>query len=361
MSADDAIRFSRQTILPEVGVEGQQKLADARVLVVGLGGLGSPVATYLAAAGVGTLGLVDDDAVDLSNLHRQPLHGTRDLGRPKLQSAAETLTDLYPKINLELHETRLASSNALEIIDRYDIVADGTDNFSTRFLVNDACVMLGKPNVYASIYRFEGQVSVFAASKGPCYRCLFPEPPPAGTVPNCAEAGVLGALPGVAGTLQATEVLKLILGVGEPMVGRFLIFDLLGMSFQDFRVEKDPDCPVCSNHPTITALEDLPDGCVVVPEIAPEDLRKLIREGTPPVLLDVREDEELEWAAIEGFLHIPLADLEERAGEIPADADLVAYCHSGARSAAAVDWLRKNGHPRARNLRGGIQAYLQAR
>lgn len=356
MSNDESARYSRQTILPEIGEEGQARLRAARVLVVGVGGLGSPVATYLAAAGVGTLGLVDFDRVDLTNLHRQPLHGTSDVGRPKLTSAAERLRDLNPHVRLELHETRLSADNALEIIAGYDVVADGTDNFATRYLVNDACVFLGKPNAFACIYRFEGQLSVFDAQRGPCYRCLFPEPPPAGTVPSCADAGVLGALPGLAGAMQASEVLKLVLGIGEPMIGRFMTFDVLGMRFQDFAIEKDPNCPVCGANPTITELRAVEETCAILPELGPSELVALVASGRSPALLDVREDEEVRERALDFRYHIPLGDLEARVGELDPSEDLVVYCRTGRRSAYAVEWLRSQGFSKVRNLRGGIVA-----
>lgn len=356
MPTDETARYSRQTILPEIGEAGQERLRAARVLVVGVGGLGSPVATYLAAAGVGTLGLVDFDRVDLTNLHRQPLHATSDVGHPKLSSAAARLRDLNPNVRLELHETRLGVDNALEIIAGYDVVADGTDNFATRYLVNDACVLLGKPNAFACIYRFEGQLSVFDARQGPCYRCLFPEPPPAGTVPSCADAGVLGALPGLAGAMQASEVLKLILGVGEPMIGRFLTFDVLGMRFNEFMIEKDPNCPVCGANPSITELRAVEETCAMLPELGPEELVALMGSTSPPALLDVREDEEVRERALAFRYHIPLGDLEMRVSELDPGEDLVVYCRTGRRSAYAVEWLRGHGFPRVRNLRGGIVA-----
>jgi len=360
-SAEELQRYQRHMILPEVGAAGQEKLKAAKVLCVGAGGLGSPLMTYLAAAGVGTLGLVDDDQVELSNLHRQPIHFTGDVGRPKLDSAAEKLYAINPNTRFQLHETRLTTENALEIIEGYDIVADGTDNFAARYLVNDACVMLKRPNVHAAIYRFEGQLSVFDSTRGPCYRCLFPEPPPPGTTPSCAEAGVFGVLPGIAGTMQAAEVIKLIIGAGNPLIGRFLTFDILGGRFHEMRFEKDPECRVCSAHPTLTKLIDYPEHCGTpnnmskVPEISAQELKAILDSPNPGiVLVDVREPFEVVAGHLPYQVHIPLAQFASRFSEIDRDADVVIYCRSGARSANATMFLLSQGYLKVRNLAGGI-------
>jgi adenylyltransferase/sulfurtransferase len=363
---EELLRYSRHLTLPEVGVPGQQRLRDARVLVVGAGGLGSPAAIYLAAAGVGHLGLVDFDAVDLSNLQRQILHGTAAIGRPKLESARERIADLNPHVEVTTYPTQLSSADAMAILRDWDVVLDGSDNFPTRYLVNDACVLLGKPYVYGSIFRFDGQLSVFGAPGGPCYRCLFAEPPPPGLVPSCAEAGVLGVLPGVIGSLQALEAIKLILGAGEPMVGRLLLFDALKTSFRELAIQRDPDCAVCGDNPTVSALVDYEAFCGVgAPaategDIAPADLHQALRADEPPVLLDIREEWERQIAAIEGAVHIPLHELPERLGELDGRREIVAFCHRGQRSRLAVDLLRAAGFHRVRNLAGGIDAWSDA-
>ena len=371
LTPDELRRYSRHLILPDVGVEGQQKLKTSSVLLVGAGGLGSPLAMYLAAAGVGRLGLVDFDVVDESNLQRQVLHGTKDLGRPKLLSARDRIADINPHVHVELYEERLTSENALNLIRDYDAVADGTDNFPTRYLVNDASVMTGVPNVYASIFRFEGQASIFGTPEGPCYRCLYPEPPPPGLVPSCAEGGVLGVLPGLVGTIQATEALKLLLGIGEPLVGRLLLIDTLAMRFRTLNVRKNPDCPVCGDHPTQTELIDYEVFCGLpsrssngqaaepgVPEITVQELKARMDRGEAPFVLDVRKPFEKEIASI-GAPQIPLDELESRLGELAAHRgeEIVVHCKSGARSAKAVRKLREAGFERATNLKGGILAW----
>ena len=350
--------------MPEVGMDGQLKLKQARVLLVGTGGLGSPMALYLAAAGVGTIGLVDFDTVDSSNLQRQVIHGTRDVGKKKLDSAIETLSDLNPNVTYRRHEAALTSENALEIVKDYDIVADGTDNFPTRYLVNDACVLLKKPNVYGSIFRFEGQASVFAHEDGPCYRCLYPEPPPPGLVPSCAEGGVLGILPGIIGLVQATEVVKLILGQGEPLKGRLLLYDALAMRFRELKLRRNPDCPICGDHPTVTKLIDYQEFCGIpkqapveasaVPEIDPVAVKAKIDRGDDFQLIDVREVHEYQICMIPQSRLIPLGQLPKRLSEIDPNREIVIYCRSGKRSADAVQLLRKHGIPHAINMRGGI-------
>ncbi len=363
-------RYARHLTLPQVGVEGQRRLKGARVLVVGVGGLGSPAALYLAAAGVGTLGLVDTDVVEVSNLHRQVLHGTSSVGRPKLESAAARLADVNPEVALVLHEARLTSANALAILGAYDVVVDGSDNFPTRYLTNDACALLGKPNVYGAIHRFEGQASVFWAGRGPCYRCLYREPPPSGLVPSCEESGVLGVLPGIVGTIQAMEALKLVLGVGEPLLGRLLVFDALRMRFREMEVARDPDCPLCGERPTITGLVDYDAFCGVPAVGAPvarsgalevdvEALDAERRAGKNLVLVDVREPYEWEICRIAGSVLIPLRELPARVGEIAADADVVAVCHTGLRSLTAARFLREAGIRGARSLRGGVEAWAR--
>jgi adenylyltransferase/sulfurtransferase len=358
--------YSRHLIMPEVGTLGQRKLKAAKVLTIGAGGLGSPLGLYLAAAGVGTLGLVDFDVVDESNLHRQVLFGRTSVGRPKIAAAADRLRDLNPHISIVPHETRLDSSNALELFKDYDVIVDGTDNFPTRYLVNDACVLLGKPNVYGSIFRFEGQVSIFWGAHGPCYRCLFPEPPPPGLVPSCAEGGVLGVLPGIIGSLQANEVIKLIVGAGDPMIGRLLLFDALKMRFRELKLHKDPKCPVCSEHPTQTELIDYQQFCGIGPEddtvdeafeISVEELKRRVDEGRPLTILDVRNPQEYDIARIPGSVLIPLHELQDRLGELDPAATIVAHCHHGSRSARAVNLLRQMGFSRAVNLAGGIDAW----
>jgi molybdopterin/thiamine biosynthesis adenylyltransferase/rhodanese-related sulfurtransferase len=360
-------RYSRHLLLPEVGLEGQQKLKAASVLVIGAGGLGSPVALYLAAAGVGRIGLVDFDVVEYSNLQRQIIHGTGDVGRPKLDSARDRILDVNPNVEVILHERAIDSSNALAIIGDYDVVVDGTDNFPTRYLTNDACVLLGKPNVYGSIFRFEGQASVFDAERGPCYRCLFPEPPPPGLVPSCAEGGVLGVLPGVIGTIQATEALKLILGEGEPLIGRLLLYDALGMTFDEVRLRKDPDCPVCGEQPTVTELIDYVQFCGLDPaemlepswEITAVELQNKLENGERPVLLDVREPHEWDIAHLEGARLIPQGDLPARMHELDSADEIVLYCRSGERSGRALNLLRDAGFLKLKNLQGGINAWAR--
>ena len=363
-SHDDLRRYSRHLLLPEVGVAGQKRLRAAKVLVVGAGGLGSPTALYLAAAGVGQIGLVDFDSVDLSNLQRQILYSTADVGRPKLRAAQERLEGLNPGVRVVAHGERLTSVNARDVLGPYDIVVDGTDNFPTRYLVNDACVLMGKPNVYGSIYRFEGQLSVFDARHGPCYRCLYPEPPPPELVPSCAEAGVLGVLPGAVGLLQATETVKLILGVGEPMIGRLLLYDALSMRFRELRLQKNPECVLCSPHATQTDLIDYAEFCgipgtssaptVSVPEISPTELAAELKSDDPPLLIDVREPEEWDIAHIDGAKLIPQGELPDRVDELTKARSLVLYCRSGARSGKATRLLLDLGFSNVRNLHGGI-------
>jgi len=369
LSTDDLSRYSRHLILPEVGMEGQRRLKAARVLCVGTGGLGSPLAFYLAAAGIGTLGLVDFDVVDASNLQRQIIHSTKDIGRKKLDSAEEKLIALNPALNVVKHDTMLTSANALDILKDYDIVADGTDNFPTRYLVNDACVLLGKPNVYGSIFRFEGQASVFATEAGPCYRCLYPEPPPPGLVPSCAEGGVLGILPGLVGVIQATEAIKLILGKGDSLIGRLLLVDALNMRFRELKLRKNPECPVCGTNPTVTALIDYDHFCGIVPETPQE---KNLKNGIPQIsvkdlkarrdrsedffLLDVREPYEYQIAQIGGTL-IPQNDVPNRLAEIPRDREIIVQCRSGARSQRIAEFLKQSGYTQVANLAGGILAW----
>jgi len=366
LSPDERIRYARHLVLPGVGEEGQERLKAARVLVVGAGGLGSPVALYLAAAGVGTLGLVDFDAVDVTNLQRQVLYGTSDVGRPKLDAAAARLLDLNPLVRVVPHALRLSSANALDVLAEYDVVADGTDNFPARYLVNDACVLLGKPNVHASVSRFDGQASVFWAARGPCYRCLFEEPPPADLVPSCAEGGVLGVLPGLLGTIQATEVLKLLLGVGETLVGRLLLVDALRMEMRTIRAAKNPACAVCGPRPTLTRLADYEAFCAGRPatalaETSPEELARRLASGIgeAPFLLDVREPFEIPARALAAAVNIPLAALPSRLDDVPRARDVVVYCESGVRSARALAILQAAGHSRAWHLAGGIARWLR--
>ena len=366
LSNDEVLRYSRHLIMPEVGMEGQLKLKAAKVLCIGAGGLGSPLALYLAAAGVGTLGVVDFDVVDYTNLQRQVIHTTADVGRKKLESAGEKVKAINPFIQLRPFETRLTSQNALDIFRDFDIVVDGTDNFPTRYLVNDACVLTGKPNVYGSIFRFEGQVSVFATQGGPCYRCLYPEPPPPGLVPSCAEGGVLGILPGLVGIMQATEAIKLILGKGEPLVGRLLLVDALGMRFRELKLRKNPDCPACGQHPTVTKLIDYNEFCGIrgeekpvssnVPEIQPEELKARLDAGDDIFILDVREPHEYQICNLQGYL-IPLGELPKRAHELDSSREIVAHCRSGVRSAKAVTFLQQAGFRKVKNLAGGILAW----
>jgi molybdopterin/thiamine biosynthesis adenylyltransferase/rhodanese-related sulfurtransferase len=369
LTTDDLARYSRHLILPEVGMEGQQRLKAARVLCVGTGGLGSPLALYLAAAGIGTLGLVDFDVVDASNLQRQIIHSTKDIGRKKLDSAEEKLKALNPALHVVKHETMLTSANALEILKDYDIVADGTDNFPTRYLVNDACVLLGKPNAYGSIFRFEGQASVFATKDGPCYRCLYPEPPPPGLVPSCAEGGVLGILPGLVGVIQATEVIKLILGKGDSLAGRLLLVDALNMRFRELKLRKNPECPVCGLNPTITQLIDYQQFCGIAPETQEEkklkngipqmtvkELKQKLDAGDNVLVLDVREPYEYQIANIGGKL-IPQNDVPQRLAEIDRDREVVVHCRTGGRSQRVAEFLKQSGYSNVANLAGGIHAW----
>ena len=368
LSNEEILRYSRHLIMPEVGMEGQLKLKAARVLCIGTGGLGSPLALYLAAAGVGTLGLVDFDVVDYTNLQRQIIHSTADVGRKKLDSAADKLKAINPFLDLRTFDTRLSSANALELFRDFDIIADGTDNFPTRYLVNDACVLTGKPNVYGSIFRFEGQASVFATEQGPCYRCLYPEPPPPGLVPSCAEGGVLGILPGLVGVMQATEVIKLILGKGEPLIGRLLLIDALNMKFRELKLRKNRDCPVCGTHPTVTKLIDYNEFCGIRGEeksvanaptdMQVEELKRRLDAGDDIFVLDVREPHEYQICNIGGHL-IPLNDLPSRVHELDSSREIVAHCKMGGRSAKAVDFLRQAGFTKVHNLAGGINAWAE--
>lgn len=368
LSAEEIRRYSRHLLMPEVGMEGQKKLKAARVLAIGTGGLGSPLALYLAAAGIGTIGLVDFDVVDDSNLHRQILFGTRDVGRRKLQAAVERLRDVNPNVRVVAHEARLTSENALSIVRDYDLVADGTDNFPTRYLVNDACVLTGKPNVYASIFRFEGQASVFWAEKGPCYRCLYAEPPPAGLVPSCAEGGVLGILPGLLGLIQATETIKLVLGGGEPLIGRLLLVDALSMRFHELKLKKNPECALCGPRPTITKLVDYEAFCGVrpeatapagVPEITVEELHARRERGEPLVLVDVREPHEIAISSFPESVKIPLGTLPQNLNRLSTADEIVVHCRTGVRSAQAVQFLRRSGFRKVRNLVGGINRWAE--
>lgn len=363
---DEIKRYSRHLILPEVGLAGQAKIRQARVLCVGTGGLGSPLALYLAAAGVGTLGLVDFDVVDFSNLQRQIIHSTQSIGRSKLASAKERVESINPSVDVQTYETHLNSDNALDILKDYDVVVDGTDNFPTRYLVNDACVLLGKPNVYGSIFRFEGQASVFVADKGPCYRCLYAEPPPPGLVPSCAEGGVLGVLPGIIGTIQANESLKLILGKGEPLIGRLLLFDALKMRFRELKLRKNKDCPVCGENPTIKELIDYEEFCGLKAtgeevgsewQITPEELRGKLEDGEEVVLLDVREPQEWEIGHLEGAVLMPTSQVPYRVNELSTADDIVVYCHTGQRSARITNFLKELGFRKVKNLVGGIDAW----
>jgi molybdopterin/thiamine biosynthesis adenylyltransferase/rhodanese-related sulfurtransferase/molybdopterin converting factor small subunit len=369
LTNDEVGRYSRHLILPEIGVLGQRKLKNARVLMVGTGGLGAPLGMYLAAAGVGTLGIVDFDSVDASNLQRQIIHGTRDVGRPKIASARDRLLDINPNVNVIAYETRLTSANALDILRDYDVVADGTDNFPTRYLVNDACILLGKPNVYGSIFRFEGQAAVFGAKDGPCYRCLYPEPPPPGLVPSCAEGGVLGVLPGIVGTIQANETIKLILGDGDPLVNRLLLFDAWTMRFREVKLRKNPDCPMCGTHPTIKALIDYELFCGIgapattvdpneVEEITAVELKRRIDLGQDVQLIDVREPHEYAIARLPNTTLIPLGQIANRRAEIDPSREAIVFCKVGVRSAQAVKRLKQAGFSgRLINLKGGINAW----
>jgi sulfur-carrier protein adenylyltransferase/sulfurtransferase len=367
LSKEEVLRYSRHLIMPEVGMEGQLKLKQAKVLCIGTGGLGAPLGLYLTAAGVGRIGLVDFDVVDSTNLQRQVLFGTKDVGKPKIEAAANRLRDLNPDIQIDTFDTHLTSDNALEIMKDFDIIVDGTDNFPTRYLVNDACVILGKPNVYGSIFRFEGQITVFGYPGGPCYRCLYPEPPPPGLVPSCAEGGVLGVLPGIVGTIQAAETLKLIIGKGEPLVGRLMLFDALAMKFRELKLRKNPECPVCGAHPTVTKLSDDVEFCGIrgeeapstvtnIPEISARELKTRLDRGDDIYVLDVREPHEYQICNINGHL-IPLGELPQRVHELDSSREIVAHCKSGKRSAQAVEFLRNAGFRKISNLKGGILAW----
>ncbi len=373
LTNDEVKRYSRHLIMPEVGVDGQRRLKAGSVLCVGAGGLGSPAALYLAAAGVGTIGIVDFDTVDYSNLQRQIIHGTPDVGRSKLASAKDRLNAINPHVDVRTYEVAVSSENALELFEPYDVILDGTDNFPTRYLTNDACVLLGKPNAYGSIFRFEGQASVFATKGGPCYRCLYPEPPPPGLVPSCAEGGVLGVLPGVIGVIQATEAIKLITGIGEPLVGRFLIYDALRMKFRELKLRKDPDCPVCGTHPTVTALIDYEQFCGIHPA-APElpgghavnaatettsvELKRRLDRGDKVKILDVREPNEYQINRIAGATLMPLGEVPRRYAELDPDEEMVVLCKLGARSAKAAEFLRSVGFKKVLNLKGGILDWI---
>ena len=367
LSKEEILRYSRHLIMPEVGMDGQLKLKQAKVLCIGAGGLGSPLALYLAAAGVGRLGIVDFDVVDFTNLQRQIIHDTSDVGRLKIESAKDTIADINPNVEVVAHETRLTSENALDIFRDYDIVADGTDNFPTRYLVNDACVLLGKPNVYGSIFRFEGQATVFYAKEGPCYRCLYPEPPPPGMVPSCAEGGVLGVLPGIVGSIQALETIKLILGKGRTLIGRLLLFDALDLKFRELKLRKNPECPVCGAHPSVTKLIDYEQFCGIrgeehvpetkVPEITAPEVKKMMDERKPFVLVDVREPHEFQICRIPGSTLIPLGDVPKRMHELSSADEIVVHCRSGIRSAQAVELLMKAGFRKIHNLKGGVLAW----
>lgn len=367
LSKEEILRYSRHLIMPEVGMEGQLKLKQARVLCIGTGGLGAPLGLYLAAAGIGRLGLVDFDVVDFTNLQRQVTFGTSDVGRPKIEAAAERLRDMNPSIEIQAFETKLTSENALELFKDFDVIVDGTDNFPTRYLVNDACVLLGKPNVYGSIFRFEGQATIFGALGGPCYRCLYPEPPPPGLVPSCAEGGVLGVLPGIVGSIQAMETIKLILGSGDSLAGRLLLFDALEMKFRELKLRKNPACPMCGEKRTITKLidyyefcgirgEEVPAPNVQVPEMTPRELKARLDRGDDLFVLDVREPHEYQICNLRGHL-IPLGEIPRRAQELDSSKEIVAHCKSGKRSAEAVEFLRKAGFRKIWNLKGGIQAW----
>lgn len=366
LSREELRRYGRHLIIPEVGLEGQRRLKSASVAVIGLGGLGSPVALYLAASGIGRLGLVDYDTVDQTNLHRQVIHSTENVGRSKLESARDRIKSLNPNVELNLHQTRLNSQNALEVLAEYDVIVDGTDNFPTRYLVNDACVLLRKPNVYGSIFRFEGQVSVFDPAMGPCYRCLYSEPPPPGLVPTCAEGGVLGVLPGIIGAIQANEAIKLVLGIGEPLVGRLLLFDALKLEFRELKLRKDPTCPICGENPTIRALIDYEAFCGYGAQetraqeyrISAEELKRQLDENANLVLLDVREPHEHEIVDIGGLL-IPLNELPSRVHELNSAQEIIVYCHYGQRSERAVKFLRDVGFGKVKNLEGGIDRWAE--
>jgi adenylyltransferase/sulfurtransferase len=372
LTNDEIKRYSRHLIMPEVGIDGQRRLKAGKVLCIGAGGLGSPAAMYLAAAGIGTIGLVDYDVVDFSNLQRQIIHGTPDVGRSKLASARDRLHAINPHVDIQTYETALSSENAMQLFEPYDVILDGTDNFPTRYLTNDACVLLGKPNAYGSIFRFEGQASVFATKNGPCYRCLYPEPPPPGLVPSCAEGGVLGVLPGIIGVIQATESVKLIAGIGEPLIGRFLIYDALRMHFRELKLRKDPDCPVCGTHPTVKKLIDYEQFCGLRPaasevapvnasnalEISAVELKQRLDRGDQLRIIDVREPNEWQINRIPGAQLIPLGEIPRRYAELDPEEELVMQCKIGGRSAKAADFLRSVGFKRVLNLRGGIVEWI---
>jgi sulfur-carrier protein adenylyltransferase/sulfurtransferase len=371
LTRDELVRYSRHLTLGEFGVEGQKRLKAGRILCVGAGGLGSPAALYLAAAGVGTIGLVEFDRVDLTNLQRQVLYTTDDVGKSKLEVASQRLRALNPHLEIETHHGRLSAGNALQLISAYDVVLDGTDNFTARYLVNDACVMAGRPNVFGSIFRFEGQASVFAVKDGPCYRCLHPEPPPPGLVPNCAEAGVLGVLPGIIGTIQATEAIKLLSGIGEPLIGRFVVYDALRMRFRELKLRKDPECPACGEHPTITKLTEYAGYCDMErpPEggshsgnysmdITVKELKQRMDSGDAPRVIDVREPHEHAICSIPGAELIPAAQFVQRLDEFDEDAEIVVHCKSGGRSGRAVEMMKARGFTNARNLTGGVMAWI---
>ena len=377
LSAEEIKRYSRHLIMPEMGMDGQRMLKSKSVLCVGAGGLGSPAAMYLAAAGIGRLGIVDFDVVDYSNLQRQLLHTTADVGRSKLESARNKVNALNPYVQVDGYEEALTSDNAMRLFKGYDVILDGTDNFPTRYLVNDACVLSGIPNAYGSIFRFEGQASVFATKGGPCYRCLYPEPPPPGLVPSCAEGGVLGVLPGIIGVIQATEAIKVMIGIGEPLIGRFLIYDALKMKFRELKLRKDPECPVCGDHPTVTKLIDYEQFCGMRPEpaapgsaaqatgatvseweITPVELKKKLDAGETPFILDVREPNEYQINKIAGSTLIPLGELPRRYQELPKDREIIAQCKMGGRSAKAQDFLKSVGFANVKNLRGGILEWI---
>lgn len=371
LSNQEITRYSRHLIMPEVGIEGQKKLKNARVLCIGAGGLGSPLALYLAAAGVGTLGILDFDVVDFSNLQRQVIHSEKTVGTPKVESARDRLLELNSDTDIVTYNEMLNSDNAMDIMKDYDVVVDGTDNFATRYLTNDACVFLGIPNVYGSIFRFEGQVSVFDAKRGPCYRCLYPEPPPPGLVPSCAEGGVLGILPGVVGTMQAAEVVKLVIGEGEPLIGRLLFIDVLNMEPRILKLRKDPDCPVCGENPTVTELIDYQEFCGIgrgeepeeekpkVEEITVEEFSSIKENKADFVLIDVREPHEYEICSLEGSRLIPLGELKDRTDELDPKDDIVVHCHHGGRSMKAATFLVEQGFSKVKNLKGGIDEWAE--
>lgn len=371
MNQEQILRYSRHLIMPEIGVAGQERLCDAKILLIGGGGLGSPLGMYLAAAGIGALGLVDFDLVDHTNLHRQVIHGTEDIGRPKVESAKDRIHSINPNVNVLPIKARLSSENVMDIIKDYDIVIDGTDNFPTRYLVNDACIFAGKPNIYGSIFRFEGQATVFKPKEGPCYRCLFPEPPPPGEIPSCAEGGVLGVLPGIIGLIQATEAIKLILGKGQSLAGRLLLFNALEMKFREVNIRRDPKCPVCGDRPTVTQLIDYNEFCGLgrgqedqanlsgIAEVTATEIKELLNKNGHIVLIDVREPHEYEIASIPGAKLMPLGELTSRLNELDTADDIVVHCKTGARSAKAIRILQQFGFKKLRNLKGGITAWSE--